>query len=134
MSSNERHNKLRRRIIVILRDLLLWVILLPLLVIESHPRHPWSFYARLLITALFVPLGLVGLVMSFRNERKISITSQAFFLIAWLLVTLGAFWYGPLIVFGLLLFLAIRIPAIASYLRSVFANLAKSYRQMSKEI
>lgn len=134
MSSDEKRSKLKRRIIAVLRDLLLWAVLLPLLVIQSHPRHPWNFYARLLITVLFVPLGLVGLVMSFRGEEKISITSQAFFLIVWLLVMLGTFWYGPLVALGLLLFLASRIPAVVSYLRSVFANLAKSYRDLSKEI
>lgn len=136
MSSDEKQSKLRRRILAFLRDLLLWAVLL-LQMITDHPMRPlqpWNFYLRLIITAFVVSFVLVGIVNSFRSERKWSSTSGVFFLIVWLLAVIGAFWYGPLLALGLLLMLASRIPAVVSYFRSVFANLAKSYREMSKEI
>ena len=134
MSGDKKHNKLIRKTVSILGSLLLLVMML-LLIITDHPMRPlqpWNFYLRLLITAFIVLVVLIRIVASFRSEGKVIFTLESLLQMIWLLLVIGAYWYGPLMVLGLLLVLAIRIPAIVSYFRGVFATFAKSYRELSK--
>ncbi|MEW6213158.1 MAG: hypothetical protein AB1631_32975 [Acidobacteriota bacterium] len=98
MSVNERRNKLRRRIIAVLRELFLLVLMFLLILTQSRPEHPWNFYSRLLITGLCVAAFLFGLTSSLLTRSKRTFILQDVLMMAWLIIVLGSFWYGPLMV------------------------------------